>query len=418
MFGKKGPQVLVVGAGPVGLFAALRLAQRGIRVRVVDKQWRTGAHSYALALHRQTLELFGEVGLLNQVLGEAYPVHRLAFYAQGQRCGDVWLGGKDNDFFVTVLRQDRLERLLEEALRAAGVEVDWNHQASELVLTDDGVEVTIDKLEKESVGYAVSHTEWVIAKSKKIEVPWVIGADGHHSFVRRALGIGFTETAPPAHFAVFEFQTDFDLKHEIHVVLADETTSVVWPLAHGVCRWSFQREQDVSPESSRVKDRVAVEIGRSRFPLLEEDSLRSLLRERAPWFDGAIEEIRWRLLVRFESRMAESFGRQRVWLAGDAGHMTSPIAMQSMNVGLREAAELAEIIAGVFQRENPAERLAAYNRKRKAEWQYLLSLPRRSRARDSARPWSRQYADRLVPCLPASGADLIALADQLAIKIS
>ena len=418
MFKRKEPEVLVVGAGPVGLFAALRLTRRGIRVRIVDKQWRTGAHSYALALHQQALELFNEVGLLTRVLGDGYRVRRLGFYQAHQRCGTLQLEASRGDSSVVVLRQDLLERILEEALRESGVEVDWNHQVSQLIPNETGVEVTIDKLVKDSVGYAVSHTEWVVEKSTNTQVPWVIGADGHRSFVRRALGIDFADTAPPQHFAVFEFETDFDLNHEMRVVFDNGTTSAVWPLADGICRWSFQLEQGVSPESSRIKDRTRIQIGRANYPVLEETSLRSLLDQRAPWFEGKINQVLWRLLVRFDSRMASRFGDRRVWLAGDAGHMTGPVGMQSMNVGLREAAELADIIAGVLQDDGPTERFAAYDRKRQSEWQYLLSLASRSRARDTAQAWAHQYAGRLVPCLPASGEALAKLADRLAIKIT
>ena len=64
MFSKKKADVLVIGAGPVGLFAALALAKKGVHVVVADKEWRTGAHSYALALHPQTLSLLDELARL------------------------------------------------------------------------------------------------------------------------------------------------------------------------------------------------------------------------------------------------------------------------------------------------------------------------------------------------------------------
>ena len=85
MFGKKSPEVLIVGAGPVGLFAALSLARRGIRVQIVDHQWRPGTHSYALALHRRSLRLLGEVGLLDAVLQGAYRINRIAVYDDSTR---------------------------------------------------------------------------------------------------------------------------------------------------------------------------------------------------------------------------------------------------------------------------------------------------------------------------------------------
>ena len=89
MFGKKKPEVLVVGAGPVGLMAGLLLAKHGIQVQIVDKQWRTGAHSYALALHAESLRLFEEIGLLDRMLQLGYPVHRVGLYDGLQRRAEV-----------------------------------------------------------------------------------------------------------------------------------------------------------------------------------------------------------------------------------------------------------------------------------------------------------------------------------------
>ena len=80
MFRRNDPEVMVVGAGPVGLFATLELAQAGIDVQVVDRDWRTGAHSYALALHARSLELLDEVGLLADVSQRAYRVDKIGFY--------------------------------------------------------------------------------------------------------------------------------------------------------------------------------------------------------------------------------------------------------------------------------------------------------------------------------------------------
>ena len=89
MFGMKEPEVLVVGAGPVGMFAALVLVKKGIRVTIADQQWRTGAHSYALALHPQSLRLLEEFGLASGILENAYPVRTIGLYDGATRQAEM-----------------------------------------------------------------------------------------------------------------------------------------------------------------------------------------------------------------------------------------------------------------------------------------------------------------------------------------
>ncbi len=337
MSDKNVPEVLVVGAGPVGLFAALSLAKQGVSVQIVDRDWRTGAHSYALAIHRRSLALLDGLGLREKVLEGAYPIHSVGLYDRAGRRAEIGLStGEAGDLGLATIRQDVLEQILEQALRQSGVRVQWNHEVSGLVVEDDCVAATVDKLEKDSVGYAAAHTEWVVARSTRLKVPYVIGADGHQSTVRKALGIDYPRVGPPRHFAVFEFQTDAVFHHQMRIAWDDAATSVLWPLPEGYCRWGFELEDFTGRTGPRIKDRLAVELGGQAFPVLGEESLAKLIAERAPWFDGRIGEIRWRIVVRFDSCLASALGRQRAWLAGDAVHMTGPVGMQSMNLGLRE----------------------------------------------------------------------------------
>jgi 2-polyprenyl-6-methoxyphenol hydroxylase-like FAD-dependent oxidoreductase len=417
MFERKKPEVLIVGAGPVGMFAALVLAKRGVRVKIVDSEWRTGAHSYALALHPQSLRLLDEAGVLGDVLQHAYHVRTMGLYEGATRRDELHITDLREDFsFIASIRQDVLEDILEKALHSLDVKVQWNHQVITLLPEDDHVVATIDRLEQSSFGYSIAHSEWIVAKSQTVEVPFVIGADGHQSRVRRALGIDFKEVGPPQHFAVFEFKTDADLVHEMRLIFEEDRTNVLWPLPDGHCRWSFQLDDFEAGRTSREKDRLEMQIGETRYPVLTEDHLRELLNERAPWFDGSIDEIRWRLVVRFDRRLATSFGQGRMWLAGDAGHMTSPAGIQSMNVGLLEARDLANTVADILKGTASINRLADYNHARLEAWQFLLGLEGGLQPGPGVDPWIRRYADQLLPCLPASGEDLAALAHQVGLE--
>jgi 2-polyprenyl-6-methoxyphenol hydroxylase-like FAD-dependent oxidoreductase len=113
----------------------------------------------------------------------------------------------------------------------------------------------------------------------------------------------------------------------------------------------------------------------------------------------------------FERRLADRVGGGRVWLAGDAAHITGPVGAQSMNVGLREAHELADAIASARGGAGTAA-FAAYDAGRKREWERLLA-PGVVAATADATAWARKRAERILPCVPASGAHLTTLLAQL-----
>jgi 2-polyprenyl-6-methoxyphenol hydroxylase-like FAD-dependent oxidoreductase len=419
MFGRHKHDLLVVGAGPVGLTTALALARSGLPVRLVDTAWRPAAHSYSLALHPSSLALLDRLGVAGRVLEHAHHVRRIGYFDRDRRRVSLPLHGLNEDFsFVAVLPQDRLERLLEEALREVGVEVRWSHRAAGFEQDADTVRVRLDRLVKESVGYSVAHTEWVVAGSKHLETPFVVGADGHRSLVRRALGIDFPEAGEPQHFALFEFKTDADLEGELRVTFGEEGTSILWPLPGGWCRWGFELPGAEIHDEARQKSRLAVTLGADRFPALEPGRLNELIAERAPWFQGSVEEIRWRMAVRFERRLASAFGRGRIWLAGDAAHLHHPAGAQSMNVGLQEGAELAGIIAGMLHGDAPEEGLERFGYRRALEWRRLFELDGGLEPGAAADPWLAGHAGRLLSTIPASGPDLDELVGRLGFTAS
>ena len=393
---KQHADVLVVGAGPAGLTTALRLASQGVRVAILDKHWRTGAHSYALAIHPSSMGLLSELGVADEVLAHGRRVTRVVFHEDAQvRCEIPLdsLGGRHP--WILVAPQSRLEGALESKLRAAGVEVMWNHRLQDL--TGGGTHAEVAKLDRVATGYPIAQMEWTVVRTFPIEASWTVGADGYRSMVREKSGIELKRLAEPSTFSVFEFEIGSDPGDAVHVALDANGTSVMWPMAERRCRWSFQ-----------VPD-ARLDLTRER--------LDDLIRRRAPWFQATAGEIHWASSVTFAPHLVDRFGRDHAWLAGDAAHMASPVGVQSMNRGLAEGAALADALARILRHGEPATRLDDYAAGALREWRTLLNLDSALDASAARDAWVKREASRIVPSLPATGADLSGLLAGLGLSL-
>src|ERR1035438_4657893 len=115
-------EVLVVGAGPVGLLTAILLAEAGIEVRIIDREERTTSRSYACALHPRTLKLLEGMGLAGPALEAGRRIERFAFYDGATRQAEVKLSQLGGAFpYMVILPQNAFESLLEQRLRKLGV---------------------------------------------------------------------------------------------------------------------------------------------------------------------------------------------------------------------------------------------------------------------------------------------------------
>ena len=410
--------VLVVGAGPTGLMAALTLAEAGLAVEIVEEEWRPAGHSYALALHPRSLRLLASLGLLEGVLAHGRRIDSLTILAGEEPTPTTRCALVDERYpFLLSLPQSTLERLLSDALTRMGIRVHWSHRLAALEPRGDSVQASVERLEKESAGYGVAHTEWSVAGTLAIRAEFVIGADGHKSLVRRALGTPLDEAGPSQVFAIFEC-TAPSVGDEQRLVLREDSVNALWPLPDGRARWSMEIEAASVSAEDRFKSQLTTMLGERFFPHLDEASTRALLRQRAGWFASRAGDIGWSIAVRFERRLAASFGSGRVWLAGDAAHLTGPAGMQSMNAGLAEAHELASTIARVRSGGAGLDALEAYGRERLAEWSFLLGLRGGLRPNASASAFLANNAGRLLACLPAtSAADLAPLAAQFGLDV-
>lgn len=400
--------VLVAGAGPVGMFMALRLAQRGLKVGIVEQADSPASHAYALALQPEALALFQRANLGN-ITRSARLVPQVAFYAGHDRKAVVPVG--EPGVGIGVLGQDVIETRLASALEDAGVQILWHHRIAEVQQDGDSVHTSIQRLGPQGFAYAVVHTESVVEKTYTYESRFLIGADGHSSTVRSRLGIDFVNRGTTEYFAVAELDCIEPLRDELRIVIHDGLISALWPMPAGRCRWSFQLGEAKAQHYSRLKLRSPFDQGDEGAPSLSQAALEELVEARAPWFDVAMDNIRWRKLVRFDKRMATSYGEGRVWLVGDSAHMGLPIGVQSMNTGFFEAERLSEAIEAAL-RSGDTSRLPTCARAFAHEWETLLGDPAQLLPANPT-PWVSEHAEQIVSCLPVAPQHLPRTIEQL-----
>jgi len=416
---ERNTQVLVVGAGPVGMTSALQLAARGVETAVIDEERGPATRSYACALHPYSLELLDQLGLADTILPLGHRIGSVAFFEGAQQRAEARLSELPSKFpFALVLPQNALEAALETALQQrTGTGVYWNHRLADFDTDPRGVAARVDRLGGSASGYIVPHWDTVVKKTHEIHSSFLLGADGHNSVVRQRLGIDYETFSAPELFAVFEFETDDSLSNEVRVVFDGSTTNVLWPLPGGRCRWSFQLLGRELHEDFPDKDRREVWTYEPERNKRIEQRLRQMIQERAPWFTAEIKQFDWISHVQFEHLLVGRFGQDRCWLLGDAAHQTGPAGVQSLNVGLREAAELTDVLSARLQGSDTPGDINAWASRWRNEWERLLGVKGPAKSSDQTDAWVQQHAAKILPCLPASGDDLVHCMTQLQLEL-
>lgn len=381
-------QVLVVGAGPVGLMASLRLRRQGIDVRIVDQQPPESAHSFPVVLHPQSLRLLKEVGVSAAMFWRGRPVTRLAVYTEYERRAVLDLptaAGVASG--VLTLPQDVLRQALLNELERSGVAVEWNTQLA--MLQQDAGSVW-GRLIRDDVSRPRMPAS---AELSAFEADFVIGADGYESTVREALGIPLLDQGALQTFAFFDAET-MRSGNEAQLALAEDYCNSVYPLQGGQARFSFQ-------------------LGRALDKALDGSALQELLLSRMPWYGQEVVSCDWSGVAEFRRALVDRFGQGRVWLAGEAAHLTGPLGVQSLNVGLDEASELADRIGDALRNPSRPPFGGLYGAKRARQWRALLGLEPRAALSTRSPHWAHRHLGSLVTSLPASDTDLDDLLAQL-----
>ncbi len=411
--------VLVCGAGPVGLTAALASVRLGgLETEIVDEADVRAGLSYALALHPATLAELAKLGVVDELIACGNVVDRITFYDGAARRLELSVAALAGPYpFVLVLPQSALEDVLLRALESAGVEVRYRHRLARVERAGETVSCSVDRMELSSAGYGVSRSEWTVGKRHELDVPFLIGADGHNSLVRRQLGIERRAAGAPGVFATFEVASQAPSRDELCIALTRGTRNVCWPLPEERVRLSFEIDDEDAPLSARRKSRLP-----SFVPWLtrslDHERLHQLAQERMPWLECPAGPLMWSVAVRFERALVDSFGGGRVWLAGDAAHLAFPFGVHSMNAGIVEAVDLASRIGLVSRGIEPLACLDEYGRAHLTEWQARLGIgaPVAAPGVVGGGDWDLENGDAILESLPMSYADSGRLLAQVGIR--
>lgn len=318
--------VVVVGAGPTGLMLACELALGGVAVRVLEERIDIPNITRAFAVHARTLELLDARGMADELLTRGVPVYEVA-----PPGGTVMnLRSLPTRFgMLLVVPQSGTESVL--AARADELAVPIVRGAKVVGLTQDDSGVTLD-----------------LADGQTLRTQYVVGCDGAHSTVRRLAGIDFVGKQYETHILLADVALTRAPQDQLSGVTNERGVVLMIPFGDGWFRaiaWDRLREQ------APLTEPVTLDEIRDAFLRIAGD-------------DRGMADMRWSSRFLSERRQARHYRAGRVFLAGDAAHVHSPLGGQGMNTGIGDAMNLGWKLAAAVHGTAPSWLLDSYEGER------------------------------------------------------
>jgi 2-polyprenyl-6-methoxyphenol hydroxylase-like FAD-dependent oxidoreductase len=317
--------VVIAGAGPTGLAAAVTLADAGVDFVLIDQLAEGTNTSRACVVHARTLEVLTELGVTAELHRRGIVVPRFTVREGPHTLATVVFSGLPTPYpYTLMVPQNVTEAVLLDRLHAAGHEVHRPYQVTGIAADATGVTVTVT----DGTG-----------QLDTIRAGYVIGADGMHSTVREQAGIGFTGDSYPSSFALADVRMTWPLaRDEVSLYLSPQGITLVAPLPDdgGTDRYRVVATMDEAPERLGIAD------------------IQDILATRGPRDTVDVTEVIWSSRFRVHHRVADHYRAGRILLAGDAAHVHSPAGGQGMNIGIQDAVALARLLARVAAGEPDA----------------------------------------------------------------
>jgi 2-polyprenyl-6-methoxyphenol hydroxylase-like FAD-dependent oxidoreductase len=335
--------VLVVGAGPVGLTMAAALNQHGLTYRIIDKAAAPTDKSKALVVWSRSLELLDNLGLADTFVQNGLKAVGASIYGNGKRLAHITTAGVESPFgFPLMIPQNETERLLTEHLSQKGVAVE---RCVELASFEEKPNALACKLKNAD------------GREELLEVPWLIGCDGAHSAVRHGLAMSFTGHAEPNDWILADVHVEGPIaKDEISIFWHQKGILAYFPITGDRCRM--------------MADIGTAAATKPPDPTLAE--AQAVVDERGPGGLRLSNPI-WLAGFRINERKVTDYRRGRVMLAGDAAHIHSPAGGQGMNTGMQDTFNLAWKLALIQRGQGQAQALLdSYSLERSAVGDQVL----------------------------------------------